>query len=173
MLRQGAESKRNRGRHPMWAARSEKLDQRRGLRFVIDRDSRPATFADVLKGWRHDHTFCSVFTDILGESPFDAFRWETPPVTSSTLTRDFEFVLLDSPYLARRPDLKAFAEHFRGGMDSGVVVVPNLGGDATLIIPCPIGDPSCYGHLGAFVRGAPGWQQRAFWRAVAEAMDRR
>jgi hypothetical protein len=157
----------------MWATRTEQLDGGRGLRLAIGHEERPATFAEVLRGWREDAALRSRFNDILAEAPFAAFRWETPSVTAATLTRPFEFVLLDSPGLARRPDPEAFAEHFRCAPDAEVLVFPNLGGDAVMVVPCPIAAPSAYGHLAAFVRGAPDQQRHALWQEVGRAMERR
>jgi len=157
----------------MWATRSEQLEGGRGLRFAVDLDARSATFAEVLLAWREDGAFRPLFNDALADSPFAAFRWETPPVTAATLARPYEFVLLDSPGLARRPDPGAFAEHFAGTPDADVVVFPNLGGDAVMVVPCPIVAPSAYGHLAAFVREAPDRQRHALWRSVGEAMTRR
>jgi hypothetical protein len=159
----------------MWAARccEFELEARRGLHVAIDRQSHPATFADIVQAWREDAAFRSLFSRLLAEAPFAAFRWETPPVTSSTVVGEFEFVILDSPALARQPDPEAFAEHFESATDKGVIVIPNLSGDAIMIVPCPLAAPSCYGHLAAFVRGAPDWQQQALWQAVGESMERR
>jgi hypothetical protein len=155
----------------MWTARREELSVR-GLRFTVHLDWQPATFADVLRGWQGDAEFRTVFNALLADSPYTAFRWETPPVTKSTLSQPFEFVLLDSPGLARRPDPDAFAEHFdKAGV--GVVVFPNLGGDAIMVVPCPLAEPSAYGHLAAFVRHAPEHQRHALWQSVGEAMMRR
>jgi hypothetical protein len=81
--------------------------------------------------------------------------------------------LLDSPGLARTPDAAAFAEHFRGEVEGGVVEFPNLGKDAFMVVPCPLGPPSAYGHLAAFVREAPEAQQHALWNLVGAAMQRR
>src|SRR5262245_48694159 len=120
----------------MWTSRSEELIAARGLRFFVDLDAKPATFADVLQGWQNNPTFRSMFNALLANAPFSAFRWETPPVAIATLTRPFEFVLLDSPGLARRPDPEAFAEHFSESSQRDVVVFPNLGGDAIMIVPC-------------------------------------
>ena len=36
----------------------------------------------------------------MAEAPYDAFLWETPPITKATAKRGFEFVLVDSPDLA-------------------------------------------------------------------------
>lgn len=157
----------------MWTFRSEELTAAGGLWFAADFNAKPATFADVLQGWQGDAAFRSMFNTLLADAPFSAFRWETPPVTSATLTRPFEFVLLDSPGLARSPDPNAFAEHFSGAGEAGVVAFPNLGGDAILIVPCMTTVPSAYGHLAAFVREAPEPQRHALWQLVGEKMARR
>jgi hypothetical protein len=152
----------------MWTFPNEKLSAG-VLRFGVSRDGKPVTFADVIHAWQTDAEFHSLFNAVLAESPFSAFRWETPGVTTSTATRPFEFVLLDEPSLARRVDAEAFAEHFRA--KEAVVVFANLRGDATLIVPCPFADHSAYGHLAAFVRGAPESQRDALWMLVGEAMS--
>jgi hypothetical protein len=41
------------------------------------------------------------------------------------------------------------------------------------VVPCPIAEPSAYGHLAAFVRLAPNEQQHALWQLVGETMTRR
>ena len=124
-------------------------------------------------GWREEAAFRSKFSDILAAALFAAFRWETPPVTASTLSRPFECVLLDSPGLGRRPDPEAFAEHFEGVSGAEVVVFPNLGRDAVMVVPCPIAAPSAYGHLAAFVREAPDRQRHALWQSMGQAMVQR
>jgi hypothetical protein len=156
----------------MWTTRSEELTDARGSRFAVEMDARPATFADVLRGWQGDAGFRSLFNSLLAAAPYTAFRWETPAVSAATVTRPFEFVLLDSPGLACPPDPEAFAGHFTGAK-AGVAVFLNLGGDAILVVPCPLAEPSAYGHLAAFVRLAPEAQRHALWRSVGEAMARR
>ena len=156
----------------MWTARSEELADARGLRFTVALDSRSATVADVLRGWQGDAGFRSLFNALLADAPFVAFRWETPSVTDATVSQPFEFVLLDSPDLARRPEPKAFADYFAGA-EADIAVFPNLGGDAIVVVPCPIADSSAYGHLASFVRHAPEVQRDALWRSVGEAMTRR
>lgn len=157
----------------MWSTRSEKLGPDRGSRFTIYLNWRPATFAEVLRGWIEDKEFRAMFSSLLADTRFSAFRWEAPPVTTATVRQHFEFVLLDSPALARVADPRAFAEYFVGSGDLGVVVFPNIGRDAVMVVPAPIAATSCYAHLAAFVRGAPEWQQHALWRAVGEAMTAR
>jgi hypothetical protein len=154
----------------VWRITSEDLAGGRGLRFTVKVGTRPATFAGVLRGWRDDPELRSLHSDALANAPWSSFRWETPPVTSATADRAFEFVLLDSPGLAPSPDRDAFAEHFKGAADDGIVAFPNLGGDAIMVVPCEIAAPSAYAHLAAFVRGAPAQQRHALWQRVAETM---
>jgi hypothetical protein len=156
----------------MWSAQSEKLTKPAGTRFALAQHSQPITFADVFSAWRSNARFRAFFNALLADIPFTAFRWETPPVTAPTLARPFEFVLLDSPGLARHPEPNAFAEYFSGG-EKDVVTFPNLGGDAIMVVPCPVGEPSAYGHLAAFVRHAPQRQRDSLWWSVGEAMGRR
>jgi hypothetical protein len=155
-----------------WKSRIERLPA--GLRVRIDLDGSPVSFAEVLRRWRTDPEFRAFFLTLLGDASFAAFRWETPPLTAATAGRPFEFVLLDSPRLARQPDPRPFAAHLRGHAAShGVVAFANLGADAVLVVPCPVGPDSAYGHLAAFVRQAPEAQRHALWELVGEAMERR
>jgi hypothetical protein len=157
----------------MWTIRSEAVQPGSLDRYAVDLNGLPASYADVLRGWREDADFRSLFGRTLAECQFQAFRWETPPVTTSTASRPFEFVLLNSPGLAPYPDSGAFLEHFGGDAGDGVVVFPNLGRDAILVVPCRLADESAYGHLAAFVRGAPKVQQQALWQAIGKAMMER
>ena len=51
---------------------------------------------------------------------------------------------------------------------------PKLGSNATLIVLAPVSpEPSCYTHLGNFLRAAPAGQVDRFWQAVGEAMQQR
>jgi hypothetical protein len=157
----------------MWTPLNKQLADGRGLWVAIHLDSSPVSYAEVLRRWQHDADFRSLFMAVLADAPFAAFRWETPPITTATANRPFEFVLLDSPGLARNPDVDAFAEHFRGSARGSVVEFPNLGNDALLVVPSPLGPLSAYGHLGAFVRQAPDVQRHALWEVVGAAMQRR
>jgi hypothetical protein len=156
----------------MWTCRTEELSGVYGLRCAIDLDSRPATFADVVRGWRDHAAFRSLFNSLLADAPFAAFRWELPAVTAASMTGPFECVVLDDPDLDRTPDRRSFAKYFAGA-ENGVAVFPNLGGDAVLVVPCPVANAQAYGHLGAFVRLAPETQRDTLWRTVGEAMAKR
>jgi hypothetical protein len=161
------------GRNLMWTARSRLLADRRTLTAGIDYEFSPVTYEQVVSAWREDSEFRSFFSNFLAEAPFRSFRWETPPVTTETISQPFEFVLLDSPGIGSRPDVEAFGEHFRKPGKESVVAFPNLGRDAIMVVPKPIGPLEAYGHLGAFVRKAPESQQEALWQLVGESMQQR
>ena len=155
-------------------ARSEDIPGRRGIRVTIEDGSSPLTRGETLSLLREDAGFRSMFTKALADVPFDAFRWETPALTSATLDCPFECVLLDTPGLAPRPSPEAFAAHFDPEASArGVVEFANLGKDAILVVPAPQGPASAYGHLAAFLRNAPEAQRHALWQLVGDAMQRR
>ena len=150
----------------------QSLSGGRILRYrVIERGS-AVSYRDAVARWRLDPSFRAAFFGVLAGAPFAAYRWETPPVTAGTFERPFEFVLIDDPYLDRRPEPFVFAAHFaRSGPK--VAKFANLGGDALLIAPPPCGKTSSYAHLAAFTRSASVEENHALWEAVAEAMEDR
>src|SRR5262245_19295232 len=154
----------------MWTARSEELTDARGMRLSFANDSHPTGFADVIRALRSDAEFRAMLNGLLADAPFAAFRWETPAVTSATVARPFECVLLDSPELERKPDRDGFAEHFASSKED-VISFANLGRDAILVVPCPLAGPAAYGHLASFVRLAPERQRDALWRSVGDVVD--
>ena len=136
----------------------------------------PLTCGEVFQLWIGEASFRSFFAKILRDAPFDAYRWETPPVTKATLDREFQFVLIDCPPLARPADRRAFAEFFDAAApEEQAIVFENLGRDATLVVPCPPGDAAAanvdhFAHLASFVRQADDEQVDAFWQLVGRTM---
>jgi hypothetical protein len=157
----------------MWTSRTEQLGDGRIIKVSIDLDSSAVSYAEVLRRWVDDADFRAVFFSLLANAPFSAFRWETPPITTATAYRPFEFVLLDCPSLARTPDADTFADHFRNADTDDVIEFTNLGKDAIMVVPCPIGPVSAYGHLAAFVRQAPEKQIHSLWKLVGATMESR
>jgi len=156
----------------VWSIRREQLAH--GQVVSIDLRNHPVPFSEVLLRWRNDPVFREFFIAFLADAPYAAFRWETPPITAASAGRSFEFVLLDSPELLNQPDPDAFAEHFVGSAgNKDVVSFSSLSNDAILVVPCPLGPPSAYGHLAAFVRNAPDAQKHCLWRLVGELMEKR
>lgn len=157
-----------------WKVLRTQLAATSSLKYTVQRNATAASFAEVIDAWQNDAAFRGSFNQWLAEVPFAAFRWETPAVNTATINRPFEFVVLDSPGLAQRPDRDAFAEHFyRTGAEALVATFENLGRNAMLIAPCPLAADQIYPHLGAFVRGAPPEQSDRLWQAVGSAMQQR
>lgn len=128
--------------------------------------------AELVAGWREDESFRDFFISLLAAAPFPAFFWETPAITTATMSQPFEFVLINSPVLvAQHSDPLAFAAQFRdAGDNNGIAAFRNLGGDALLVVPCPLVLESIYAHLATFSRAAPPSQQHALWRRVGESV---
>ena len=140
---------------------------------IIVQNEKQLHYDEVLNLWQSNEDFRSFFISILAEAPFSAYRWETPSITTSTINRVFEFVLLDSPGLARSPDKNAFAGYFDTTNDRGITTFFNLGKDAFLVVPSPSGQISAYGHLAVFTREAPKAQNHALWQVVGETLQKR
>jgi len=158
----------------MFEAQTNILSEGRIRKLEIFLNGEALRFSNALNLWQADESFRTFYISVLADAPFTAFRWETPPVTSITMERPFEFVLLDSPGLARTPDREAFAEYFSAAPPTeAAIAFENLGRDATLVVPCPRGPGSAYGHLAAFTRHAPTSQNHALWQKVGKAMIER
>ncbi len=156
----------------MWDAQIDTMDGGRVRQVRTLCDGKSVSYGEVVEGWQSDSGFREFFIGILADAPYGAYLWETPPITRLTSTRAFEFVLVDSPALARLiPDPDAFASHFEAtDAGQGVAVFPNLGGDAFLVAPTPQAPLIKYTHLAAFARAAPAEQQHAFWRTVGSTV---
>ena len=160
----------------MWNHCAEKLAQSSVLNYRIS-INRSLTYGEVIQLWRDDEEFRAYFAEILREAPFQAYRWETPPMTSGTLERAFEFVLIDCPSLSRSVDRSSFQDFFStAGPDSMAIAFENLGRDATLVVPCPPTDSKSasldhFAHLASFMRKADNVQVDAFWQLVGQTMS--
>ncbi len=98
-------------------------------------DTVPVSYAEIVDRWQCDGGFRDFFIGLLAAVPYDAYFWETPPITRMTSTRSFEFVFVESRDLVRLcPDPAAFAQHFEATeAETEVVSFWNLGGDARLL----------------------------------------
>ena len=165
----------------MWDAAINTFEGGRVRRVEILCAGAPVSYAEAIDRWQHDATFLAFFTGILSDAPFDAHLWETPPITRATVSRNFEFALIESVALERMAvDPGPFSQQFRtAGPDADVTAFANLGGDAFLIAPCPATSHEdalpldVYAHLAAFTRAAPFDRQSAFWRLVGACLDER
>ncbi len=126
------------------------------------------------------HPLASALIDVLKSLPFDAYFFEMAPVNNLTAdTTRWEALVTESFELAqiRKADQNTFEEKF-GLTDNDIVVFPNLGGDATLVVPKPLtslplrsgpgGSLLHYAHLASFLR-APATQAQPQAQAQAQA----
>ena len=126
---------------------------------------------DFLQLLRGNSDFAAWHSELLANSCYAAFYWELPALTGARLGDDAEFVLIDAPALATtKSDPMPFQSRFDEVPDEDVLVFPNLGGDALLIVPRPVFALNAYPHLAAFLRYAPAAQVQALWQRTAEAV---
>lgn len=154
----------------MWQAYPIPQSLNTTLQFQIRENDKPLSFAQVIHYWQNSAPFRSYFNTLLTEIPFEAYYWEVAPMTKTQTILPFEFVVINSAPLRHIiPDQSAFQEYFV--TDKAVVDFLNLGKDAHLLVPTPIGDASCYAHLAQFVRHAPAAQRDEFWKRVGELYE--
>jgi hypothetical protein len=141
-------------------------------KITLSKNNSLLSFADVIELLETNLEFIQFFDSLLKNCKFPAYFFELPPVTTDSLSNNFEFVLVNSQALANlKPNYSAFADQFKNGKN-GVVAFDNLGRDAKLVSPCPISSSSDYVHLAAFVRNAPDKQKHEFWSCVAKELKR-
>lgn len=164
-----------------WTVQKERLERDgssgliprdRALRLSFAANESTLFYQDILSLWQTNESFRQWFTDTILAVPFRVFRWETPPVTKSTLNQPFECVVIADHSLDRNPDRATFASYFTE-TGNGIVEFTNIGKDALLIVPCPPQANANYAHLAAFLRQAPRDQQQALWQTVGNALQRR
>ena len=137
---------------------------------------RPLSFRTVMDRLESHHEMSRWLSAHLAATPWRAFRWECPAVFLATLDRPFECVVVEAPELADAADDRPFADAFARHGGALAFAMPNLGGDAQLIVPTPQNaarNGAVYPHLAAFLRGASEAQQQAFWQVAAQTMKAR
>jgi len=154
----------------MWKTESELSPNKRIIKFIITESGSQLRFSDVLSLLCESADFRHYFSEELLSVPFKAFRWETPPVTTASIERKFEYVIIDSPELLQMPDIATFSKYFQSHTVDDVAVFPNLGKDAIMVVPCPITKDSAYAHIAEFLRNSPEQQRDLLWKAVGQAM---
>jgi hypothetical protein len=151
-----------------WSFASEPVLAGRGARFRVRHGAAAVTFGEALALLDTSAAFRTALGETIAASPCVALRWETPPVTQATLAREFEFVLVDDPFLETPPEPAVFAAWFdEAPAQALALAVPNLGRTARLVVPRGVADDAAYVHLKAFLRHAPREQVHALWQCVA------
>jgi len=153
----------------VWDVRTDEVEG--GLHFQVLRDGSNASFREVFSLLETDQEFTSWYTSVLSGSEFESFFWEHPPISTRNYDAAAEFVLIDGPALAMlRPDPEPFRSQFERQQEEEVATFYNLGGDAVLVVPRPIGPTTAYAHLAAFVRQAPLGQVQRLWQQTGRAL---
>lgn len=159
----------------IFQASMEVIEENSISKYVLMKEGVELTYAQVLSLWQTSSDFRSYFIALLADSPFDAYRWETPAISIRNQNRPFEFVLINSPsFSRRRTDRFSFASYFSPkDSQAGIVTFDNLGGNATLVVPSPRAEDFVYGHLAAFIRMAPMEQVHWLWQVVGQMVGDR
>jgi len=149
----------------------EKIEEAEDVEKYISKES----YEDFMEKLSSNKHVLDNFIKILKTSKFETYFFETPGVKLSTLSRKFEFVLVDAPQLKGvQPDEDAFQEYFNCDQKTMVATFMNLGKNAVLLSPCPqynkIKDLSIYSSLAPFVRSAPEDQVHQFFEISAKRM---
>ncbi len=148
----------------MFKATTDELQPGKLIKYQLLCHKRVLSYRQFIDGLETDQHFRRWFSEVLASSSFNAFRWETLPLSNTTKNRPFEFVLINAPALCNRTlDPQTFSEYFT---DEPIVSFKSLGGDATLIVPSPQCDGENYDHLAGFIRSAPEAQIDALWRLI-------
>lgn len=141
------------------------------LQYALTAEDGIVSFASWLHQLKTDPQFRSEFNALVAAISFPAFFWELPPVNNHTIENPFAFVAIKSDLLAGTPgDVTSFRDKING--HQSVVCFKNLGGDATLVVPCPE-ETKQYPHLATFCRTASQQQADLFWKTTAEAIETR
>lgn len=134
----------------------------------IQSGNRDLNIGDVLSLLFENVDFRAWFSKTIASSSYEAFYWEVVPINKSLMEKPFEFAQTKASALVGvQGDPKPFSNQFAADKKSEVIAFPNLGGDATLIVPRQLADTASYGHLAAFLRTAPENQVDSFWKLVA------
>ena len=157
----------------MWKRQTKSIENQNGVVVSIYSQGSVLSYEEVLGLWIDVEEFRNYFVRVFTDLPYSAFRWETPPVTVSSLDKPFEFAVLNCPELNRVPDRVTFAELFETIDPGGVGEFTNLGGDAIMIVPSPVDETSSYSHLGSFLNSAPYSQLHSLWRMIGSTVNRR
>tara|TARA_R110001592_G_scaffold363371_1_gene685418 strand:+ start:10202 stop:10804 length:603 start_codon:yes stop_codon:yes gene_type:complete len=152
----------------MWTVKRDHPGSTHTLRLRFQAGAECLSYGGFLRALVEERRFRKLVQDEMRAAPYVAFRWETPALVSTNTEQSFECLLHDSPELDVPADPTDFKAYFQTGTE--VVSFKNLGGDAALIVPCPIAKSANYSHIGAFHRSAPLSQQHAFWIEVAQAV---
>ena len=126
-----------------------------------------------LRNLQDNPSFRAELSSAIAKSSHRAIFFEMPAITrGNAATARFECVIVPAPSLASTTDSTPFSAHLSNQPDScSAITFLNLGGDATLVVPCQrkTSSDGVYAHLAAFIRGADPDQIDGWWSLFATA----
>ena len=141
-----------------------------GKMFKFYKNDEKLSYKDGLHLMKESKEFRSLIVDTIAKQNYAAVFWEFPPLSSKT-DPSFEFIVNNARSLSRvKVDKATFRSYFTP--DCTVITFPNLGGDANLVVPCPISDQSNNAHLLSFLRTAPNQQIDDLLRTTAQEVEK-
>lgn len=141
--------------------------------YRLKKSGQELSFMEVIDLWETNNEFVGFYISIFKNCGFGAYVWETPPVSTKSTNRAFEFVIIKTPVYWEEPDLLTFKSYFDSkNPNQGIVTFLNLGGDATLIVPSPVRHNANYSSMANFFSEAPIEQQEAIWKVTANELKR-
>lgn len=146
------------------------LHEGQSVKYTLSQEEEQLQYIDFITFLQEDKTFRSFFLDLLSDISFHAYQWETPPVTKDSLDQPFEFVVTNNPGIDLPPDPGPFRQYFSPNTNRDFALFNNLGNDAKLIAPAPVGDLN-YSHIGVFTEQAPDNQQHSLWQVVGKVAE--
>ena len=156
---------------PMWKPQRDYLEPGHTLRLRFSCRGEKLSYAKILSLLTQEKSFRELLQDEMRAAPFDAFRWETPALSTDNSDQPFQCLFHNSPDLDVIANPTDFDQHFK--TDADIVCFQNLGADALLIVPCPTYTSANYSHIASFHRTAPPEQLHAFWISVAHTVSTR
>lgn len=151
--------------------KQEALRDYKGYKYTLVQNEKVLAFDEVIHLWSDSPEFKEFYSNILKDSEFDAYFWEHPALKKTSLKKDYQFVLINSNVLAKvKVDILSFRKKFT--KDSNITSFSNLGGDAVLVVPNPVGDQEDYTHLAKFIRNAPSNQVAELWTNLSVEINK-
>jgi hypothetical protein len=142
------------------------------IKYTVNSENGKLTYRDFINLLKvKDKVFLRTFKDELNRATAElsAYFWECIPVSSNTIDKNFEFVLVGSEALNNiRQDYSSFQEHFRKNNDNQAVSFLSFSGD-TLIVPVPKGVD--YKNINKFTDNTSIEQWEVLWQKVGEKME--
>lgn len=129
------------------------------------------TYKQVIDLW-NDKNFVDVFIEPMKNVNYDAYLFETTPVSIDNLDIEFEYVLIKSDSLSKiKSDPVPFSEYLNK-CNKNITVFKNPSGDTTLIVPCIKDKIEIYAHIAKFIRNAPNNQIYDLFKMISKKIKK-